>query len=136
MAKTRGSYNGGSTVITTPRKPGWLTLRTARLKEEFLLHPTAQFVMSFPKYKNLRQKGLRPQDINAATKIDDNSFKKRHKKAAKTPEQIEARNRRLARFKIRNRKEIARKKREEASDEPRRKFKINMDLSVYRVSPE
>ena len=103
---------------------------------KFLLHPTAQFVMSFPKYKNLRQKGLRPQDINAATKIDDNSFKKRHKKVAKTPEQIEARNQRLARFKIRNRKEIARKKREEASDEPRRKFKINMDLSVYRVSPE
>ena len=75
MAKTRGSYNGGSTIITTPRKPGWLTLRTARLKEEFLLHPTAQFVMSFPKYKNLRQKGLRPQDINTATKIDNNSLR-------------------------------------------------------------
>ena len=56
MTRKRGSYLGGSTIVKAKSVP-YKTNQTARLKAEFLDHPTAQYKMSFRKFKNLRLQG-------------------------------------------------------------------------------
>ena len=60
MTGKKGSYLGGSTIIKARSVP-YKSNQTARLKAEFLDHPTAQYKMSFRKFKNLRLQGKKVQ---------------------------------------------------------------------------
>ena len=51
-----GTYRGGSALIKT-KNLYTSPVRSSRLKNEFLKHPTAQYKMSFKKYKNLKSLG-------------------------------------------------------------------------------
>ena len=56
MSKS-GNYLGGS-VLIKPKNPYNKPVKSFRLKKEFLKNPTAQYKMSFKKFKNLKAIGI------------------------------------------------------------------------------
>ena len=52
-----GNYLGGS-VLIKPKNPYNKPVQSYRLKKEFINHPTAQYKMSFKKFKNLKKLGI------------------------------------------------------------------------------